>query len=311
MNFEEKLKLVSKENIAVIYGGLSSEREISLKTGKGISNALNNLKIKHKLYDFNFNTINELLNDKVTLAFIALHGKYGEDGTIQSMLEFHKIKYTGCGPLCSAITMSKKFTKYVFKANNITTPDFVVINKNENIYLPFDLPLVIKPDTEGSSIGLTIAFNEKEYYDGIEKGFQYCDELVIEKYISGRELTAGIIGTKNKIINLPIIEIKPKNKYFDYEAKYTKGLTDFIVPAEIPEFIKEKIFIDCSKIFKIFDCSGMSRIDIIYDEKNQNLFYLEINTIPGFTETSLLPKAAKAIDISYENLVLNILYYAI
>lgn len=307
MNQEiEKLK---NQNIAVICGGLSSEREISLRTGNSVSEALKSIMIPHKLYDFSLNTLNELIDDHITLAFIALHGRYGEDGTIQGMLDMAKIKYTGCSPITSAVTMSKEFTKYIFKENNIPTPDYAVLKDKNNKENPIGFPVVIKPDTEGSSIGLSIVFDESEFEDKLETAFRYCDSVVLEKYIAGRELTVGIIGNKNPI-NLPIIEIRPKNKFFDYEAKYTKGMTDYIIPAVLNEKLKEKIFVETSKIYKIFNCSGMCRIDVMADE-NDNSYYLEINSIPGMTATSLLPKAARAFGLEFSDFVVKILNYAL
>lgn len=305
------IDVLKNENIGVLYGGLSSERPVSLKSGNAVSEALNSLNIKHTLFDVNYDIINQLLENKISLVFNALHGKYGEDGTLQGMLDMVNIKYTGCNQLTSAITMSKLYTKDIFKANNILTPEYIVLKKNDILNKSkIFYPNVIKPDTEGSSIGLFIVYNESEFDEYISESFKYSNTLIIEKYITGREFTSSIIGN-DKIINLPIIEIKPKNKYFDYEAKYVKGMTEFVVPAQIKNDIKEKIFFDTSKIYSIFGCKGMSRIDFMIDNKNNNVYYLEINTIPGLTETSLLPQAAKSYGYDFPELISRILYYSL
>jgi D-alanine-D-alanine ligase len=309
-NINEIIELIKKEKIAVLYGGLSSEREVSLKSGKAVSDALNSININHILFDVNHNILNDLLNNNITLVFNALHGRYGEDGTLQGMLDMVNIKYSGCNQLTSAITMSKLFTKHIFKANDILTPEYIILYSHKKIdKSKLFYPHVLKPDTEGSSIGLFMINNEEEFNHYIKESFKYCNTVFIEKYIKGREFTAGVIGNKKSIV-LPILEVRPKNSFFDYEAKYVKGMSDFIVPADIPKILKEKVSKEVSKIYSVFGCKGMSRIDFIIDEYN-NIYYLEINTIPGFTATSLLPQSAKSFGYDFPELISRLLYYAL
>lgn len=310
-NLSEIIAVLNNHNIGVLYGGLSSERPVSLKSGKAVSEALSSMNIKHKLFDVHADIISILKNDNITLVFNALHGKYGEDGIIQGMLDMVNIKCSGCNAMTSSVTMSKTYTKHIFKANNILTPEYFVLYKNSVIdKSKLFFPNVIKADTEGSSIGLFIVDNESDFDKYVSEAFNYSDVVIIEKFISGREFTAGIIGN-NDMINLPFIEIIPKNKYFDYEAKYVKGMTDFIVPADIPYNLTDSIIADTSKIYSVFNCSGMSRIDFIIDDISKKPNYLEINTIPGFTATSLLPQAAKSYGYDFPELIIRILYYSL
>jgi D-alanine-D-alanine ligase len=289
------MKLKDKK-IAVLMGGISSERDISLKTGEAIYNALirkgyNSVKIDIKENSLDF------LKNRFDIAFIALHGKYGEDGVIQGILEFLKIPYTGTGVLGSSICMDKVLTKKLFQIYNIPTPEFSM-NSDK---LDMEFPVVIKPVAEGSTIGVYIAENMEQFKEGVLKARKISDNIFIEEFIKGREVTVGVVNGRV----LPVIEIKPKKGFYDYEAKYNKGMTEYIVPAEINENIREELEKYSVSIYKNFKLKGAVRIDYIISD---NIPYaLEANTIPGMTETSLLPKAAKCIGLGFDDLVEEIL----
>lgn len=304
--------------IGVICGGISSEREISLKTGEGIFNALINMGYNAKLIDFKGDNISVF--NEIDIAFMALHGKYGEDGSVQGVLELFKIPYTGSGILASSLAIDKIFSKKIFVFEKIPTPEYIElildnkINSNTlNIKLLQDeinenikYPVIIKPSREGSTIGITIVNDDNELESAINFAKIYDNRILIEKYISGRLLTVSIIG--DEPIALPIIEIKPKSGFYDFKSKYTVGLTQYIVPAKLDYELELEIKKLSLKVHSSIGCYGVSRVDLILDEKN-NPYILEINTMPGMTETSLVPKAAAAVGISFEKLVEIILNY--
>ncbi len=296
-----------KLKIGVIAGGISSEREISLLTGKNIYRSLLKLGYNAIFIDPKNDFLSEL--KKINLAFLALHGRYGEDGTIQGLLEFMKIPYTGAGVLGSAIAINKLLSKKIMNYENILTPDYVAIDYNNykdlseikslmNEKLSF--PLMIKPNSEGSTIGVNIARNDSQLEDALINASEYDNKILIEKYINGRELTVGIIGREP--VALPVIEIKPKNDFYDYKAKYVKNMTEYIVPAELDKKVYKYVSDAAVKCHRVLECSGISRVDFILDKKN-NAYVFELNTIPGMTATSLVPKAARAAGISFDNLI--------
>ena len=304
-------------------GGPSSERDISIKSGKAVCKALEAREIDcvpvELVSGLNTNGYRKLVAAELALvdidiAFIALHGEFGEDGTVQGLLEKMNIPYTGSSSRASKAAMNKITAKEVFRSNNVPIARHEVLtmssfNKNYDVNAYFKLlgpSLVVKPSNGGSSIGLNIAGNEKDLKMAIDDAFRYDDRLIIEEYIPGREITVGIIEDKA----LPIVEIVPKRKFFDFTAKYEKGMTEYIVPAQI----EEKMYKMCQDVglraHKVLSARSFSRVDIILNEKTGPVV-LEINTIPGFTETSLLPKAAKSVGISFEDLCLKILNSAL
>jgi D-alanine-D-alanine ligase len=331
-------------NIALIVGGISSEREVSLASGRGILKALreigHNVSVIDPIYgsekvgeDIIFkdlvskdyptdevmrkllsesrkkviDCINSDLFDDVDLAFIGLHGKYGEDGRIQSLLELRGIKYTGSDVLSSGIAMDKNITKMIFRNFNIPTADWMVISKKEKIEAKdilnkIKLPFVVKPNDEGSTVGLSIVQKESEIIQAIELGFKYTDKIMIEKYIKGRELTVSILGNTA----YPLIEIKPKEGFYDYHHKYTKGMTEYICPAEVKEEVSKKAQELALKAYQSLGCSVYSRVDFLLDEKD-DLHCLEVNTLPGMTELSLVPKAVKTKGMGFNELIENII----
>ena len=299
----------NKKNIkiGVIAGGISPEREVSLSTGKGIYKALLKCGYRAEFIDFNGNV--EQLLKKIEAAFLALHGKYGEDGTVQGLFELIKIPYTGSGVLASAAAMDKIFTKKVFQFEKILTPCFLALNK----FIKYDIedmkasvkenigyPLIVKPNRGGSSIGVTIVNSAKGLKAAIDTAYTQDSEILIEKYIPGRLLTVAIVG---KIpVALPVVEIKPLSGFYDYASKYTAGLTEYIVPAELDKKTSGNITKTALKCHGVLGCDGVSRVDLILDREN-NAYIIEVNTIPGMTSTSLVPKAAAACGINFESLV--------
>ncbi|MEN8138703.1 MAG: D-alanine--D-alanine ligase [Bacteroidota bacterium] len=318
--------------VGLIVGGASPERAVSKLTGEGVYKALVNLGYGVKLVDPAYGrsqptkiedyfsdcesfpvayqnypeAINSELLDDIDLAFIALHGSWGEDGTIQSLLEFRDIPYTGSGILACAASMDKGITKSIIQHHDVPTPHWIVVEKDQynqdelitEIKSKFNLPFVVKPNDQGSAIGLTICKNFEELNDAIKLSHQFSKKALIEEYIDGREVTVGVIGEKV----LPVLEIKPKHFFYDYECKYTSGMSEYEVPADIPEEVSLRIQNYALDAYKAVGCSSYGRLDFRLD-KDLNPFCLEINTLPGLTSTSLLPKAAKSIGMNYDQLI--------
>ena len=298
---------LKKRKIAVMMVGLSREREISLKTGKAILRALTEKGYHAISIDVGPDIADVLMKEKIECAFLALHGRFGEDGTIQGMLELMRIPYTGSGVLASALAMHKIMSKKFFLCEKIPTPRFEVFQREEikkdpskKISLP--LPIVVKPAREGSTIGISIVRKDEELGPALKKAGEYDEEILVEEFMKGREITVGILEN----IPLPVIEIVPKSGFYDYHSKYTKGETQYILPARIP---REK-YLYAQEIglraFQELGCSGVGRVDLMTDE-DESPFVIDVNTMPGMTETSLLPKAASYAGIPFEDLVERIL----
>ena len=306
---EEAKKSFGK--IGVLMGGPSSEREISLKSGKAVFQSLkvqglDVVAIDIKSADHG-DTAKLISSFDIDCAFIVLHGRFGEDGQIQSILEGLKLRYTGSGVKAGRLAMDKISAKKIFRENNILVPAELVIEKKSYlrgklIKTGFNLPWVVKPPAQGSSIGLSIVDKEVDIAAGIDLAFCFDDRVLIEEYIEGRELTVGILENRP----LCVIEIIPKKRFFDFEAKYQNGLTDYIVPALLEESISRTAQETALKAHRVLGCFGFSRVDIMLDRKNR-LYLLEVNTIPGLTSTSLLPKAAKFAGIDFDQLCLKLL----
>lgn len=298
--------------IGVLMGGPSSEKRISLKSGHAVLNILKKLKIKVVPVIIKTDKVRDNLRllkfKNIDCAFIALHGYFGEDGGIQKILGSLKIPYTGSGIKASKLAMDKVASRNIFKKYGLNVPRSKILSNNsykiDNIRR-FSLPLVVKPATHGSSIGLSIVDNYKDIPKAIRLAFKFDKRIIIEEYIRGREFTVGILKEKA----LPVIEIIPKHFFFDYQAKYRKGLTDYIVPAKLPLKIAVRIKKAALLAHNSLGCFGCSRADIILDDKNKP-FILEVNTIPGFTSTSLLPKAAKSAGIDFNHLCLELIRLA-
>jgi len=301
---------LKKKRAAVMMGGLSREREISLKTGKAILKALTEKGYMVTSIDVGSDIVEKLVKEKIECAFLALHGRFGEDGAIQGMLELMRIPYTGSGVLASSLAMHKIMSKKFFLCEKIPTPCFEVFQREEIMKdLPkktsFPLPVVVKPAREGSTIGISIVRKDEELGPALKKAGEYDEEILVEEFMKGKEITVGILED----IPLPIIEIVPKSGFYDYHSKYTKGETQYILPARIPRekyLYAQEISL---KAFQTLACSGVARVDLMTDE-NENPFVIDVNTMPGMTETSLLPKAASYAGIPFGDLVERILLRA-
>lgn len=297
--------------IGVLMGGPSSEREISLKSGHAVLQALKESGLDAVAVDITTDNIEEnialIKSQHIDCTFIALHGRFGEDGQVQKILEILKIPYTGSGVQASRLAMDKVASLEIFEKNRLKIPDHEVVEKNTNwtLHKELGLPLVIKPATHGSSIGLSIVNKDEDLEKAVNFAFSFDKRVIIEEYIKGRELTVGILDDKA----LPVIEIIPKKNFFDYEAKYKAGMADYIVPAELPKGIAKKVQKSALSAHKLLGCFGCSRADIILSEGNI-AYILEINTIPGFTSMSLLPKAAKAAGIDFGALCIKLIKLA-
>ena len=294
--------------IALLAGGWSKEREVSIKSGKAVYKALDKEKYNVHLYDPRIDL--QLLIDKkeeIRLVFSLLHGKFGEDGCIQGLLEIIGIPYVGSGVLASAMAMNKKIAKWIFISKGIKVAKDMVLMRGKGYSVKECMNVIgsktiVKPLAEGSSIGMSLCGTEEELRAGIEAAFRYDEEVMVEEYINGREITCCVLGNR-ELRTLPVIEIKPMGKYrlFDYEAKYKNGATDEICPADITSSVAAKVQSYAKDAHKALKCSVWSRADMIFS--GENVFVLEINTIPGMTENSLFPLAARSAGMSLSDLV--------
>jgi D-alanine-D-alanine ligase len=300
--------------IGVLMGGPSSERDISLKSGHAVFDVLSKLALDVVSIDITTDNPEEntrLINShNINCAFLALHGRFGEDGQIQKILDDLSLAYTGSGAKASQLAMDKIASRKIFQARGLAVPEYRVLEKAT--YTPewkdkFNLtfPLVVKPATNGSSIGLTIVDRKEEFGEALDLAFSYDDRIIVENYIAGREITVGILDEQP----LPVIEIVPKKRFFDYEAKYKTGMTDYLVPAQLDQAVARLAQDIALVAHKSLGCSGCSRADMILNKENIP-FVLEINTIPGLTATSLLPKAARVVGIDFGELCLKLISLA-
>lgn len=307
--------LLKDKKIIVVCGWISREREVSLRSGKKIYEALLKKGYNAILVDPKEDGWEPVLKGDVV--FIALHGKPGEDGTVQGFLETFNIPYTGSGVLASSLAMNKIASKKIFIASGIPTPMYVSLNSDESVESfisktleTIGLPLVVKPVSEGSSIGVSIIKEERELEPTIRETIEKFHDIFVEKYIEGREITVGVLEIDEEIVALPILELVPKKEFYDYNAKYTAGMTEFIIPARMNEE-KYKLAQELAILaHKALGCVGFSRVDLVTD-KDDNPYVLEVNTIPGMTDLSDLPAMAKAYGIEYEDLVEIMLYSAL
>lgn len=289
------------KRIAVLLGGASQEREISLRTGGAIAKAL-----RSRGYDVveidvgdGAELVARLSRERPAAAVVALHGKFGEDGCIQGLLEMLRLPYTGGGVLASAVGMDKVLCLEIARGLGIPCPAGVVLcaDEAERIELPMALPVIVKPAREGSTINMTIVHTEVELAPAIRQAAQSDEKIIVERYVAGREVTVGLINGRA----LPVLEIAPKSGFYDYASKYTKGMTEYIVPARIPEEIAARLQEWSTRLYRAIECDGTARADFIVTEEGEAVF-LEINTIPGMTELSLVPKAAAHVGLSFEDL---------
>lgn len=297
--------------VAVIKGGRSPEREVSLESGANAAAALKLAGYNVVELDGDISLADNLIKEKIDVVFIALHGQYGEDGTLQGMLEFMDIPYTGSGVLSSSLAMNKIKSKEIFKANDIASSNWFTISLSEykskdvafllDKIQSFGYPVVIKPCALGSTIGVTKAKDEKEFITGIEQAFLYDFEILVEKFVKGMELSVPVYG-KDDPRALPVIEIIPEGGFYNYETKYQPGMSTHIIPARISENAYKSAQDMALRAYKSLMCYGFARVDIMMDE-NENLYTLEVNTIPGMTKTSLFPESARKDGITFVEVV--------
>jgi D-alanine-D-alanine ligase len=332
--------LNTKPKVALLVGGTSPERAVSKMSGKGILQALRTLQYPTIVIDPAYglhqpkeeeqfflekdftdlsnrnyiDAINSTLFDGVEVVFFAMHGKWAEDGTIQSLLELRGLKYTGSKVLASALAMDKDMSKVIFRQAGVQTADWFTVKERsfelvlitDEIKQKIGFPCIIKPNDQGSTVGLKIVQDESEVEEGIVIAQKYSSKALIEKYIPGRELTVAILLNEA----LPVLEIVPKSGFYDYKHKYTSGMSEYIVPANIPDEVARKAQQQALTAFQALGCEGYARVDFRMNNQNE-LYCLEVNTLPGMTATSLVPKAAKAVGISFENLIERIIQQAL
>ena len=299
--------------MVVLQGGLSSEREVSLNTGKAMTEALRKKGYRPVPLVAEKDLVSALVRKKPDVVMIGLHGKLGEDGTVQGLLECMGIPYTGSGVMASAISMNKILTKKIIGNDGIPTPDFIVYESKEDltgkvikeIKASLIYPKVIKAQAEGSSRGTSVVHNVLEFDVALRDSLKYDDIILIENFIEGQQITVPILGKQV----FPIVEIIPKSGFSDYHAKYTKGASEFIVPARLKADTKLKAEEISLKVFHLLQCRGYGRADFMVDKEGR-LWFIEMNTLPGMTATSLFPLSAQQAGVSFEDLIERILLEA-
>lgn len=299
-----------EKTIAVLMGGLSQEREISLKSGQAVLKALLTLGYDAVGIDVSEEIGRALEVEGVEAAFIALHGRFGEDGCIQGLLELQRIPYTGSSVLASSLCIDKYLSKELLRTTPLKMPadcfyladqDFATVWQQA----PLNCPVIVKPSREGSTIGIQKVLSEDELPKAVQAAAKLDTRVLIEEFIVGREVTVGLLDGEP----LPIVEVKPKSGFYDYESKYTPGATEYFCPADLPDALTKKLQADAALVWQYLGCEGFARVDFLISEAGE-AYFLEVNTIPGMTETSLVPKAAAAAGMSFETLVERILLTA-
>jgi D-alanine-D-alanine ligase len=303
--------------VAVLRGGRSAEREVSLRSGAHVEAALRSRGHDVTGIDLDLATWDVLRDGRFDCVFNALHGRFGEDGTVQGMLELLALPYTGSGVLASALCMDKSRANTMMAAAGLFIPEFQELEFKEGIgafrvepiVTQFGLPLVIKPVREGSTIGLTIAKNEDDVASGIQLAVRYDRRVMVQRFQTGTEITVGVLATPEMQV-LPTLEIVSENPVYDYDAKYTIGKSHHIIPARIPELARGSATVSAGMAFGLLGCAGMARVDMIVDADGAP-WLLEVNTVPGLTELSLLPDAARAAGIAFDEMCQRLVDHAI
>ncbi len=291
--------------VAVLMGGLSAEREISLQSGNAVLAALQNKAVDAFAVDVGENIINELFEGNYQRVFIALHGRGGEDGSMQGLLEIMKLPYTGSGVMASSLAMDKLKTRQIWRAMGLPTPDFTVIDSQESCQqalATLGLPLIIKPVLEGSSIGMSKVENKEELMPAWQKAQQCGGTVIAERWVEGDEYTAAILDDRV----LPMIKLKTSHKFYDYDAKYDADDTQYICPCGLAAERESELAELAKNAFDAVNASAWGRVDFMVDKKNQP-WLIEVNTVPGMTGHSLVPMAAKQAGLAFDDLVLSIL----
>ncbi len=297
------------KKIGVLMGGLSAEREVSLKSGMAVHLALLQMGYNAKAIDAGRDLAEILRKERIEVAFIALHGRYGEDGCVQGILELLGIPYTGSGVLASALAMHKLYSKQAFVAAGLTITPYAAVRRGESCTasdLPFQLPVVVKPVQEGSSVGVSIVKSPEGVQAALDVAFKYDEMVLVEQYVKGREVQVGILD--NRAIGA--IEIVPKKEFYDFEAKYSDGMAEHFFPARLDTGTYERVKQEGLKAHQALGCDGYCRVDFLVTDAGE-CYLLEVNTLPGMTALSLLPEIAqKGAGLSFEQLVERILLSA-
>ena len=291
--------------VAVLMGGRSAEREISLMSGNGVLKALRSRGVDAHAFDPAARDLNMLRKEKYRRAFIALHGRFGEDGTVQGALELLGIPYTGSGVLASALAMDKVRTKRLWAAEGLPTAEHILLGRETSfpaVARKLGLPLFVKPASEGSSVGMTKVRAASRLKKAYALAARHDPVVIAEKFIDGPELTAGILGERV----LPLIRIETPREFYDYQAKYFTDDTRYLIPCGLPKAKERQLQALCLQAFRALGCRGWGRVDLMLDRRGRP-YLLEINTSPGMTGHSLVPMAARAAGLSYENLCMRIL----
>lgn len=299
----------TQKNIAVLVGGPSSEAEVSRRSGKNVLNALKNLGYENsQMIEVDEHIARTLKEKNIQVVYNAMHGRYGEDGCIQGLLEVMQIPYTGCGVMASSVCMNKEYTKNILKSAGIPLIKSVLIRKGEDYsekIKNLKYPFMLKPVSEGSSIGMYKVNNEQEMKSCFEQSAKCNQDIMIEEYIEGMSTTVGVLEDENGLFATEILQFNTKTEWYDYEAKYTAGMTEFILPAKLDEQMTQKVKNIAIDAFKACGCRGLSRVDFLITKEVP--YVLEINTSPGMTDLSDLPAQSKAMGIDYDSLVQIIL----
>ncbi len=289
-------------NVVVLMGGFSEERPISLKSGAAVEGALRQAGYKTRRCDpahRHFVKTIVRMRSQLDVAFIALHGPGGEDGVMQGFLEVLKLPYTGSGVLASALAMNKNKAKEFFTLHGIPTPLYQVAVKGQSLTMKLKCPVVVKPSSGGSTIGVTLVKETRRLSAALAQAWRYDEEAIVEEYIHGQELTVGVLGGKA----LPVMEIIPEGEFYDYKAKYALGGSRHLIPPLVSMRVQVEAQRLAIRAHEVLNCRGATRTDFRYNAKTKKLYVLEINTLPGCTSTSLLPEAARAAGLSFPALV--------
>jgi D-alanine-D-alanine ligase len=290
--------------VAVLLGGKSAEREVSLKSGGMVLNALRSRGVDAHGFDPRERDVTALVQERFERAFIALHGRFGEDGTVQGVLEWLGIRYTGSGVLASALAMDKLRTKRIWQAEGLPTAPYAVFTRESDLKAVarrLGTPLFVKPASEGSSVGMTKVKRAADLEEAFALAVNYDPVVIAEKFVDGPELTVGILGEQV----LPIIRIETPREFYDYEAKYIADDTRYLIPSGLPKAKEAQLQALCLKAFQALGCTGWGRVDLMLSRQGRP-YLLEINTSPGMTDHSLVPMAARAIGLAYEELCIKV-----
>ncbi|MFO8058986.1 MAG: D-alanine--D-alanine ligase [bacterium] len=286
--------------IGVVMGGESAEREISLKSGSEVAKALSSRGYDVREVVVDAGVTDQLRIAGIDVAFLALHGGWGEDGRVQALCEMLKIPYTGSGVLASALAMNKAQAKSIFVQNRIPTPAYCPALSREFVFetMGFKPPLVLKPTMQGSTVGVSIIRKEREFEEALSHAKEYDETPMVEEYVPGKEMTVGVLSGEP----LGVVEIVPRSGFYDYSSKYTEGASEYIASPEMPAGLAETMRDLAGKAYEALGCRGGARVDFRLDEETGEPWVLELNTIPGMTRLSLLPRSAEVLGIGFEDL---------